>query len=151
MSEFIHKSHSVSVLMYHFVFPTKYRRVVIDKEVDETLKKVCLEISVRFEIVFLEIGTDKDHVHLLIQSVPRMSASEIAKKIKSITAREIFRRCPHVKKQLWGGSFWSSGYFVNTVSQHANENVISHYVRNQGSEDKYTMLHRQHPELDLNV
>ena len=63
MSEYIHKSHNVSVLMYHFVCPAKYRRVVFSKEVDETLKQVCLDISVRYEIEFMEIGTDKNHVH----------------------------------------------------------------------------------------
>ena len=69
MSENIHKSHNVSRLMYHFVFPTKYRRVVISEEVDQVIKETCIEISERYELIFLEIGTDKDHVHFLIQSV----------------------------------------------------------------------------------
>jgi putative transposase len=68
-SKYIHKSHNVSILMYHFVLPAKYRRSVFSPEVDETLKNVCLEISKRYEIHFLEIGTDKNHVHFLIQSV----------------------------------------------------------------------------------
>ena len=63
MSESIHKSHNVSNIMYHFVFPAKYRRVVFDKDVDMVIKEICDEISKRYEIVFLEIGTDKDHVH----------------------------------------------------------------------------------------
>ena len=73
MSENIHKSHNVSRLMYHFVFPTKYRRVVVDNEVEEVIKEICIEISKRYELYFLEIGTDKDHVHFLIQSVPSYS------------------------------------------------------------------------------
>ena len=149
MSEYIHKSHNVSVLMYHFVCPTKYRRVVFDEKVDKTLKEICLAISLRYEIIFLEIGTDEDHVHFLIQSVPTMSPSKMIKIGKSITAREIFERCPVVKEKLWGGSFWSSGYFVNTVGQYANEDVIRNYVKNQGSPEKYKTLHVQHPELDL--
>ena len=149
MSEYIHKSHNVSVLMYHFVCPTKYRRVVFDEKVDKTLKEICLAISLRYEIIFLEIGTDEDHVHFLIQSVPTMSPSKMIKIVKSITAREIFERCPIVKEKLWGGSFWSSGYFVNTVGQYANEDVIRNYVKNQGSPEKYKTLHVQHPELDL--
>ena len=63
MSEYIHKSHNVTVLMYHLVFPAKYRRVVFDKDVDDVLKEVCLSIEQRYEVKFLEIGTDKDHVH----------------------------------------------------------------------------------------
>jgi REP element-mobilizing transposase RayT len=66
-TENIIKSHNVSLIMYHFVCPTKYRKVVISEEIDEYLKQVCLEIELRYEIVFLEIGTDKDHVHFLIQ------------------------------------------------------------------------------------
>ena len=62
MSEYIHKSHNVTVLLYHFVYPAKYRRVVFDDAVEETLKSVCSEIEKRHEIRFLEIGTDRDHV-----------------------------------------------------------------------------------------
>ncbi|KAI4447677.1 IS200/IS605 family transposase ISEha1 [Eubacterium plexicaudatum ASF492] len=73
MSEYIHKSHNVSVLMYHFVCPAKYRRVVIDDEVDQVIRETCEEIEKRYEIKFIEVGTDKDHVHFLIQSVPTYS------------------------------------------------------------------------------
>ena len=110
MSEYIHQSHNVSVLMYHLVCPAKYRRVVFDASVDTVLKEVCLEIAKRYAIIFLEIGTDKDHVHFLIQSIPTYSPTKIVKTIKSITAREVFKRVPAVKKQLWGGEFWSKGY-----------------------------------------
>ena len=77
MSEYIHKSHNVTVLMYHLVFPAKYRRAVFSNAVDENLKGVCLEIEQRYELKFLEIGTDKDHVHFLIQSVPMYSVKKI--------------------------------------------------------------------------
>lgn len=140
MSEYIHKSHNVSVLIYHFVCPAKYRRAVFFDGVDEGIKDVCLEIEKRHEIRFLEIGTDKDHVHFLVQGVPKDSASKLIRIIKSITAREIFRMYPEVKKQLWGGEFWSDGYFVSTVGKHGNEEVISKYVKNQGKGDEYRQL-----------
>ena len=101
-----------------------------------------MEISKRYEIIFLEIGTDKDHVHFLIQSVPMYSAKKIVQTIKSITAREIFKSCPEVKKQLWGGEFWSDGYFVNTIGQHGNEQSITDYIKKQGVKD-YKKLHIQ--------
>lgn len=140
MSETIHKSHNVSRLMYHFVFPTKYRKVVITDEVDKVIKETCIGISERYEICFLEIGTDKDHVHFLIQSVPSYSPTQIAKIVKSIVAKEVFGRCPEVKKKLWGGNFWSSGYYVATVSEHGNEEIIANYVKNQGNE--YRKIYR---------
>ncbi len=124
MSIYIHKSHNVSVLIYHLVCPAKYRKVVFDETVDEILKEICLEISKRYEINFLEIGTDGDHVHFLIQSVPSCIPTKIVKMVKSITAKEIFKRAPQVKKQLWGGEFWSKGYFVNTIGRYGSEDVI---------------------------
>jgi REP element-mobilizing transposase RayT len=140
-SEYINKSHNVSVLLYHFVCPAKYRRVVFSKEVDMTLKETCLEIEKRYEVYFLEVGTDKDHVHFLVQSVPKMSATQIITILKSITAREIFQKHPEVKKKLWGGEFWTDGYFVNTVSKFGDESSITKYVREQGREKEYTILH----------
>lgn len=139
MSKYIHKSHNVTVLLYHLVFPAKYRRAVFEAHVDEVLKEVCLEIEKRYEIKFLEIGTDKDHVHLLIQSVPTYSITKLVTMIKSLTAREIFRLCPQVKKQLWGGEFWSDGYFASTVGKHGDEGTIARYVKSQGS--SYDMLY----------
>src|ERR1700730_17766411 len=129
MSQLIHKSHNVSVLIYHIVCPAKYRRIVFSEEVDQVLKAVCLDIAQRYELMFIEIGTDQDHVHFLVQSVPSYSPSKIVRIIKSITAREIFARVPSVKKKLWGGEFWSDGYSVSTVGQHATENTIRNYVR----------------------
>ena len=141
-SQYLHKSHNVSVLLYHFVCPAKYRRVVISEAVDTNMKEVCLEIEKRYEVHFLEIGTDKDHVHFLVQSVPTKSPTQLIKMIKSITAREIFRLQPEVKKQLWGGEFWTDGYFVSTVSKYGDESSISRYVREQGKEKQYKCLHK---------
>ncbi len=92
---------------------------------DACLKEMCLEIAKRYEISFLEIGTDKDHVHFLVQSVPSDSVTKLVGVIKSVTAREIFRSCPQVKKQLWGGEFWSAGYFASTVGKHGDEAMIA--------------------------
>ncbi len=149
MSKYIHKSHNVSVLIYHLVCPAKYRRVVFSKEVDTVLKEVCLEIAKRYEIIFLEIGTDQNHVHFLLQSVPSYSPTKIATIVKSITAREIFKRVPTVKKQLWGGEFWSKGNFISTVGRHGSEEVIRQYVKNQGTEKDYKRLHSQGVQLEL--
>jgi putative transposase len=140
-SNHIDKSHNVSLLLYHLVCSTKYRRLVLSPKVDRILKKICIEIEKRYEIKFVEIGTDKDHVYYLLQSVPSYSPIKIARTIKSITAREIFSQAPGVKRALWGGSFWGSGFYVNTVGRYANEEVISNYLKNQGKEDQYEKLY----------
>lgn len=130
--------------MYHIVCPAKYRRTVITEEVDKLLRDTCLEIAKRYEIVFLEIEAEKDHVHFLVQSVPTYSPTQIVRIIKSLTAREIFKRIPEVKKQLWGGEFWTEGYFVSTVGKHGDEDMIKNYVKKQGQSDKcYKLLHKQ--------
>jgi putative transposase len=149
MSDYRHKKPNVSSLLYHIVCPAKYRRVIFDTEVDIVLKDVCLDIAKRYEIAFLEMGTDKDHVHFLVQSVPSYRPTTIVQSMKSLTAREIFHRVPTVKKRLWGGEFWSTGYVIRTVGRHGNETVIRPYVRQQGQAQGYTQLHRQDIQLGL--
>lgn len=105
-------------MLYHLVCPTKYRRAVITPNVDEKLKEICGEISLRYEIEFLEVGTDSDHVHFLLQGVPMYSSRKIVRTIKIITAKEIFQQMPEVKKQSWGGELWSDGYYISTVGAH---------------------------------
>ena len=129
MSRYIRKSHNVTVLLYHLVFPAKYRRVIFDANVDSELARSCIEI-----------GTDKDHVHFLVQSVPSYSVTKIVTIIKSITARNIFKFCPEVKKKLWGSELWTDGYFASSVGKHGDESMISNYVKNQGEE--YSVLHK---------
>ena len=147
-SNYIHKSHNVTILLYHIVSSAKYRRVVLSSEVDAVLVKTCEEIELRYEINFLEIGTDKDHVHFLVQSIPSYSVTKIVRLIKSLIAREVFAKCPDVKKQLWGGEFWGKGYFTSTVGQHGTEKTISNYVKNQGKEKVYKKLQDSH-QLEL--
>ena len=108
-----------------------------------TIKEACLEIEKRYDIRFLEIGTDRDHVHFLIQTTPNRNPSQIIQVIKSITAREVFRNHPDVKKQLWGGEFWTNGYYVATVGKSNNEATVAQYVREQGKEAEYKKLHSQ--------
>ncbi|PIV93861.1 MAG: IS200/IS605 family transposase, partial [Flavobacteriaceae bacterium CG17_big_fil_post_rev_8_21_14_2_50_33_15] len=104
MDDHILKRHNKTLLLYHIVFPVKYRNSVITEGVGVGLKEICIDLSQRYEIHFLEIGYEENHVHFLIQSVPSLSVSEICMKVKSITAKEIFRRFPEVKTKLWGGN-----------------------------------------------
>ena len=142
MSIYIHKSHNVSVLIYHLVCPTKYRRVVIDEKVDLIIKQTCLGIADRYQIHFLEIGTDKDHVHFLMQSVPTYEPTKITRIVKSITARAVFAQAPEVKRQLWGGEFWTDGYYISTVGKNGSKTAVSRYVKNQGVEQEYAQIHK---------
>ncbi len=147
MSEHNLKRHNKTLLLYHLVFPLKYRKQVISEEIGESLREVCFEISERFEIQFVEVGYEPDHVHFLVQSVPRMSVSELVRTLKSITAKQLFLKHPEIKARLWGGNFWTSGYYANTVGQYGNEEVIKRYVQNQGKETSYKKLHSEQLRL----
>jgi len=136
MGEHIHKRHNKTLLLYHIVCPAKYRKKIFSNDIEKSLKDICLEIQERYEINFVEIGVDEDHVHFLIQSVPILSISNIVKIIKGITGIEIFKKHPEIKKELWGGNLWTSGYYANTVGQYGNMEVIKRYVENQGKEYK---------------
>ena len=135
------------MLMYHFVCAAKYRKAVLTEPVDSLLKSLCLEIEKRYEIRFLEIGTDKNHVHFLIQSIPALPPQRIIQIVKSITAKEIFKQLPEVKYHLWGGEFWTKGYYVNTVALYGSENAVRLYIKSQGKQKEYQELHRSEPTL----
>ena len=136
MSNFISKSHNKSLLLYHLVCTIKYRRNVLSESVTDTLVNVCMAIEDKSDITFIEIGTDVNHVHFLLQTTPSYSVSQYVRLIKSDLSRNIFKLHPKIKDKLWGGEFWSDGYWVVTVSQHGTEKSIKEYVKNQGK-DKY--------------
>ena len=108
----------------------------MSEPVENSLVTVCEKISERYEIHFVEIGADENHVHFLIQSVPKISVETVVRTIKSITAKELFRLHPEVKNQLWGGHFWTSGYYVNTVGHYADVDTIQKYIQEQGDDKK---------------
>ncbi len=139
MSEYSHKSHHVTVLLYHLAFPAKYRRAVLDEAVDAVLRAVCLGIEKRYEIKFIELGVDKDHVPFLVQSVPTYSVTLVTR-LKRLTAREMFKRCLQVKQKLWGRSF---GAMVMLRVRLGNTETIARSVKNQGND--YLKLHRDEP------
>ncbi len=147
--EHIYKSYNKSLLLYHLVFPAKYQKKVFTKKIKDTLTEVFEDISKRYEIHFVEIGNDLDHIHFLVQSVPTMTVTDIVTTIKSITAKKIFKKHKEVKKVLWGGSLWTSGYYSNTVGQYASKDAIVIYIQNQGRDQKYKKLHQGQLNLEL--
>ena len=136
------KQHNKTLLLYHIVFPVKYRKEIINENIEKDIKNICEKIGIVYEINFIEIGLDLNHIHFLIQGIPNMSVSQIIKIIKSITAKEIFKLHPEIKKKLWSGNLWTAGYYANTVGEYGNREVIINYVKNQGQKEKdYKKIH----------
>ena len=146
MVDHIFKRHGKSLLIFHIVCPVKYRRKVFTDEISQSLKSICLELGVRYEYKFLEIGIDENHVHFLVQTVPNVLISGMVNTIKSITGRLIFEMHPEVKTFLWKRKFWTDGYYINTVGQYGNLNMITNYVKNQGIKE-YTQIHHENLTL----
>jgi putative transposase len=71
-----------------------------------------------------------------------MAVNRLVTIIKSITAKEVFKKKLELKKELWGSSLWTSGYFVSTVGKYGNEEVIGRYIQEQGREAEYVQLHK---------
>ena len=132
MNIIVRKSHNVSSLIYHIVCPIKYRRDIISDKVKYTIFRTCKTLSENHELYFIEVGADGNHVHFLVQTVPTYSPTELVTIIKSNIGKAVFKYNPEVKRYLWGGEFWTDGYFVATVSETVTEEAIADYVRNQG-------------------
>ena len=134
MEEKVNKaSHCAWQIHYHVVMPVKYRKALIDERVERVMMETARGIEERYEIEIEALGMDKDHVHLLCGAHPKIAPGSIVMKFKSITARELFERERWLKKELWGGSFWSSGYYVGTVGERANWAMVEKYVLEQGN------------------
>ena len=125
-------AHCAWPIHYHIVFPVKYRKAMLDEAVTMIIQETAAEIAERFPIEMEAIGTDKNHIHLLCRAHPKVAPGRIVQLFKSLTAREIFRRKPAVKRMLWGGEFWSDGYYVATVGERANWQTVERYVQRQG-------------------
>ena len=104
----------------------------MDREVVEIIRETAIGIQERYEIAIERMGMDNDPIHLLCGAHPKIAAGRIVQIFKSITGREIFRRKPAVKKELWGGAFWSDGYYAGTVGERGDWSSVERYIISQG-------------------
>ena len=113
----------------------------LNEDYIETIKKICGEIQQRYYLKFETLGFDEDHVHFMLQSVPQYSPSKIFQIVKSITAIQMFKIHKEIKKELWGGEFWSDGGYVATIGEGVNANIIREYIRKQGRKAEQLKLY----------
>jgi len=134
----VKSSHCVYDAHYHIVFPVKYRKALLSPPVAAAIVEIAREIEERYDIVFEKIGTDGDHIHLLCSFHPKYGGSQIVGIFKSITAKQLFVRFPQLRKDLWGGEFWSDGYYLATVGTRGDWATVERYVANQGKTEGKT-------------
>jgi REP element-mobilizing transposase RayT len=127
----LHRQHNVTELKYHLVSVVKYRKDLIDNAVKDAIIEACKHIqTTKGRMWFIEIGAQEDHVHYLLQAEPTLSPTQIATRIKGITGRNVFFRCPYLRKELYNHEFWTDGYYISTVSCIEGD-ITRWYVRNQ--------------------
>ena len=113
------------------MFPVKYRKALLDEEVVKIIQETAQGVQERYEIEIERVGMDRDHIHILCGAHPKLSPGRIVQVFKSITAQEIFKRKPSVKKELWGGEFWTDGYYIATVGERGGWKTVEKYVQRQ--------------------
>ncbi|MBN1162743.1 IS200/IS605 family transposase [Patescibacteria group bacterium] len=129
------QSNAVYFCEYHLVFPTKYRRKILNEGIFAYLKDILEKIKDYYpQIHILEINHDKDHIHLLVSIPPKLSVGTVVRVIKANTARMLKKKFGHLTGIYWGTeAIWSEGYYVSTVG--VNEKIIQQYIKQQGEED----------------
>jgi len=131
MSPVKRTSHAVYDLKYHLVWVPKYRKMILEGDLAKRVREVFAEIAERYEFEIDTMEVKEDHVHLFLSAPPRYSPAGVVQIIKSISAKVVFREFPEIKKQLWGGEFWSDGYFVRSVGDKVTSEVIRRYIKYQ--------------------
>lgn len=130
MSELHYGRGYVYSLQYHLVWCVKYRHDLLFGEVDRDLKIILNQIATDNDIQIIEMETDKDHIHLLIECKPQHIIPNMVKSFKGVSARLLFKQHPSLKSKLWGGHLWNPSYFVATVSENTEEQIKA-YIKNQ--------------------
>ena len=138
--EILKGSHCQYQIRYHFVWGVKYAHELLFGERIKFLKKVIGEIGVKYDYQIEAVGTDENHLHLFAGAHPAIPPAKLAQTVKSISAREMFKEYPVIKRFLWGGSLWAIGYYVRTVSDGPLEKVVKEYIEHQGSDPKIKKL-----------
>ena len=124
-----HTSSSVSILIYHLVWVTKYRNKALDQEtrqmLDQKIREILEENSCKAEALTVM----PNHVHLEVVMPPWMSVTVLIKKLKGTTARWLFKQKPELREQF-DHHLWSPSYFARTVGN-CSEEMIKRYVETQ--------------------
>ena len=132
--------HCAYQIHYHVVFPVKYRKALLTSEITSAIKGIAIAIQERYSVEIEEIGCDMNHIHILVSMHPKYAPGQFVRLFKSITARQLFRQFPQLKKELWGGEFWTDGYYVATVGERGNWSVVEKYVKGQGKKPEDVQL-----------
>ena len=126
------KNHSKFILTYHIIFTCKYRKKLLIKY-GEDIKQIMYDISKRYDFDIKEMEVDKDHIHMMIESVPKISPLQIVRVLKQQSTIQMWRKySKELKKYYWAeNTLWTDGYFCSTIGE-VSSKTLKHYIQNQG-------------------
>ena len=133
-------SHAVYDLKYHLVWVPKYRVRLLGGEVARYLKEVFSWVAEEYEWHIDTMEVMEDHVHVFIEVPPAYSPAHVVQVLKSISAREVFKKFPKTRQEMWSGKIWSDGYFVRSVGDKVTADVIRKYIEYQKQENNPEQL-----------
>ena len=125
-------NHCAYQTHYHIVFPVKYRKALLRNDIERSLYDISKGIEERYDLEIEKVGADNDHVHLLCSFHTKYSIAQTVRLYKNITAKQLFRLHPELRKELWGGEFWTDGYYAATVGERGNWDIVKNYITKQG-------------------
>ena len=123
-------AHTKYRLMYHLVWIPKYRKRILKDKIATRLSELLRECCDMNDWIIEELNIQPDHVHMMVQLKATTSVSSAMQYLKGGSSRMIKKEFPELEEFLWGDSFWSDGYFAETVGQ-KNESAIRKYIQNQ--------------------
>ena len=132
--------HAVYDLKYHLVWTPKYRKQILDKEISDYLKVIFKMIAEEYEFRIDVMEVKEDRVHIFVEVPPKYSPAQVVQIMKSISAREAFKKFPNLRKRLWAGELWNDGYFVRSVGDKVTADIIRKYIEYQVHEDDSIQL-----------
>ena len=138
--EIWHWYHNISECYYHIQITVKYRKSLFYKKTEKIMLERMAGFKERYAIDITHVGFDQNHVHMLLRFLPKYSGGQVIRLIKSMVSKAIFRKAPEVKSELWGGEFWTDGYYIATISGRGDRKIIEDYIVNQGREQDVKQL-----------
>lgn len=119
-------------IQYHIVFCTKYRKKILNQDIMGDLINIMQNIADKNTWSIDTINGEEDHMHLLVNATPQDFIPNIIKSLKGPASRELYKKHPELKEQLWGGHLWSPSYFVGTTNENTADQIRS-YIEQQGN------------------
>jgi len=126
-------NHTVSKLTAHIVWITKYRYKILTPDIKSRIRELIIQICDSEDVKILGGVVSVDHIHLQIEYPPKLSISNLVKKLKGRTSRIIQQEYPKLSKRYWGKHFWGIGYGVWS-SGNITDEIINEYLKHHNKE-----------------